>query len=57
MGKGENTRILLWTFVRSLRALPYMALLISVIFFTYAVIGMHVSLPALKNHSVTSPHF
>ncbi|XP_062315441.1 voltage-dependent L-type calcium channel subunit alpha-1D [Osmerus eperlanus] len=40
LSKGEGIRILLWTFVKSLQALPYVGLLIAMIFFIYAVIGM-----------------
>ncbi|OQV13004.1 Muscle calcium channel subunit alpha-1 [Hypsibius exemplaris] len=42
LGRGEHTRILLWTFARSLLNLPYVSLLIVVVFFIYAVIGMQV---------------
>lgn len=44
LSKGEGIRTLLWTFVKSLQALPYVGLLIAMIFFIYAVIGMQVSL-------------
>ncbi|XP_061530349.1 voltage-dependent L-type calcium channel subunit alpha-1D isoform X1 [Phycodurus eques] len=40
LSKGEGIRMLLWTFVKSLQALPYVGLLIAMIFFIYAVIGM-----------------
>uniref|UniRef100_A0A3Q2C932 Voltage-dependent L-type calcium channel subunit alpha n=1 Tax=Cyprinodon variegatus TaxID=28743 RepID=A0A3Q2C932_CYPVA len=40
LNKGEGIRTLLWTFIKSLQALPYVALLIAMIFFIYAVIGM-----------------
>ncbi|XP_016084368.1 voltage-dependent L-type calcium channel subunit alpha-1F [Sinocyclocheilus grahami] len=40
LSKGEGIRILLWTFVKSLQALPYVGLLIAMIFFIYGVIGM-----------------
>ncbi|KAG5836460.1 hypothetical protein ANANG_G00254990 [Anguilla anguilla] len=40
LNKGEGIRTLLWSFVKSLQALPYVALLIAMIFFIYAVIGM-----------------
>uniref|UniRef100_A0A8D3D4N4 Voltage-dependent L-type calcium channel subunit alpha n=1 Tax=Scophthalmus maximus TaxID=52904 RepID=A0A8D3D4N4_SCOMX len=40
LSKGEGIRTLLWTFIKSLQALPYVALLIAMIFFIYAVIGM-----------------
>lgn len=40
LNKGEGIRTLLWTFVKSFQALPYVALLIVMLFFIYAVIGM-----------------
>ncbi|XP_073675197.1 voltage-dependent L-type calcium channel subunit alpha-1D [Garra rufa] len=40
LSKGEGIRTLLWTFVKSLQALPYVGLLIAMIFFIYGVIGM-----------------
>ncbi|XP_056278035.1 voltage-dependent L-type calcium channel subunit alpha-1D [Pseudoliparis swirei] len=40
LSKGEGIRTLLWTFVKSLQALPYVGLFIAMIFFIYAVIGM-----------------
>ncbi|XP_037368962.1 voltage-dependent L-type calcium channel subunit alpha-1F isoform X2 [Talpa occidentalis] len=40
LSKDEGIRTLLWTFIKSFRALPYVALLIAMIFFIYAVIGM-----------------
>ncbi|XP_076823627.1 voltage-dependent calcium channel type A subunit alpha-1-like isoform X3 [Clavelina lepadiformis] len=38
--QGETIRILLWTFVQSIKALPYVCLLIAMLFFIYAIIGM-----------------
>ncbi|KAK3737051.1 hypothetical protein QZH41_016673, partial [Actinostola sp. cb2023] len=38
--QGYTIRILLWTFFRSFKALPYVTLLILLMFFMYAVIGM-----------------
>ncbi|XP_076740744.1 calcium channel, voltage-dependent, P/Q type, alpha 1A subunit, b isoform X8 [Maylandia zebra] len=38
--QGETIRILLWTFVQSFKALPYVCLLIAMLFFIYAIIGM-----------------
>ena len=38
--QGETIRILIWTFVQSLKALPYVCLLIIMLFFIYAIIGM-----------------
>lgn len=43
LSKGEGIRTLLWTFIKSFQALPYVALLIIMLFFIYAVIGMQVS--------------
>nr|XP_043882709.1 calcium channel, voltage-dependent, N type, alpha 1B subunit, a isoform X4 [Solea senegalensis] len=40
--KGNTIRILLWTFVQSFKALPYVCLLIAMLFFIYAIIGMQV---------------
>eukprot|EP00108_Taenia_solium_P000833 TsM_000442900 transcript=TsM_000442900 gene=TsM_000442900 len=40
LSRGEGIRTLLWTFVKSFQALPYVALLILMLFFIYAVIGM-----------------
>lgn len=40
LSKGEGIRTLLWTFMKSFQALPYVALLIVMLFFIYAVIGM-----------------
>ncbi|XP_055922391.1 voltage-dependent calcium channel type D subunit alpha-1 isoform X4 [Eupeodes corollae] len=42
LSKGEGIRTLLWTFIKSFQALPYVALLIVMLFFIYAVIGMQV---------------
>ncbi|XP_074927402.1 voltage-dependent L-type calcium channel subunit alpha-1F [Chelonoidis abingdonii] len=42
LSKGEGIRTLLWTFIKSFQALPYVALLIAMIFFIYAVIGMQI---------------
>ncbi|XP_056135694.1 calcium channel, voltage-dependent, P/Q type, alpha 1A subunit, b [Lampris incognitus] len=38
--QGETIRILLWTFIQSFKALPYVCLLIAMLFFIYAIIGM-----------------
>ncbi|KAG5668935.1 hypothetical protein PVAND_016842 [Polypedilum vanderplanki] len=43
LARGEGIRTLLWTFIKSFQALPYVALLIVMLFFIYAVIGMQVS--------------
>ncbi|XP_049817851.1 muscle calcium channel subunit alpha-1 isoform X2 [Aethina tumida] len=40
LSRGEGIRTLLWTFLKSFQALPYVALLIVMLFFIYAVIGM-----------------
>uniref|UniRef100_A0A4W3H913 Voltage-dependent L-type calcium channel subunit alpha-1S-like n=1 Tax=Callorhinchus milii TaxID=7868 RepID=A0A4W3H913_CALMI len=42
LSRGEGVRTLLWTFIKSFQALPYVALLIVMLFFIYAVIGMQV---------------
>lgn len=43
LSRGEGIRTLLWTFMKSFQALPYVALLIVMLFFIYAVIGMQVA--------------
>ena len=40
--QGYTIRILLWTFVQSFKALPYVCLLLAMLFFIYAIIGMQV---------------
>lgn len=40
LSRNEGIRTLLWTFVKSFQALPYVVLLIIMMFFIYAVIGM-----------------
>ncbi|XP_064650227.1 voltage-dependent calcium channel type A subunit alpha-1-like isoform X7 [Lineus longissimus] len=40
--QGYTIRILLWTFVQSFKALPYVCLLILMLFFIAAIIGMQV---------------
>ncbi|KAG9334505.1 hypothetical protein JZ751_007588 [Albula glossodonta] len=42
LNRSEGIRNLLWTFIKSFQALPYVALLIVMLFFIYAVIGMQV---------------
>nr|XP_055023196.1 voltage-dependent L-type calcium channel subunit alpha-1D isoform X1 [Misgurnus anguillicaudatus] len=42
LSRGEGIRTLLWTFIKSFQALPYVALLVAMLFFIYAVIGMQV---------------
>ncbi|XP_053529887.1 calcium channel, voltage-dependent, L type, alpha 1D subunit, a isoform X3 [Ictalurus punctatus] len=42
LNRGEGIRTLLWTFIKSFQALPYVALLIAMLFFIYAVIGMQI---------------
>ncbi|KAM3618143.1 uncharacterized protein V6R79_016208 [Siganus canaliculatus] len=52
LSKGEGIRTLLWTFIKSLQALPYVALLIAMIFFIYAVIGMQMfGKVAMQDHT------
>jgi hypothetical protein len=41
--QGYTIRILLWTFVQSFKALPYVCLLLAMLFFIFAIIGMQVS--------------
>ncbi|XP_065679404.1 voltage-dependent P/Q-type calcium channel subunit alpha-1A isoform X2 [Hydra vulgaris] len=40
--RSHSLRILLWTFLKSFRALPYVAMLIFLLFFVYAIIGMQI---------------
>uniref|UniRef100_A0A8C7KU36 Voltage-dependent L-type calcium channel subunit alpha n=1 Tax=Oncorhynchus kisutch TaxID=8019 RepID=A0A8C7KU36_ONCKI len=42
LNRSEGIRNLLWTFIKSLQALPYVALLILMLFFIYAVVGMQI---------------
>merc|ERR1719507_2286781 len=42
LSKGEGIRTLLWTFIKSFQALPWVAILIILIFFIYGVIGMQI---------------
>ncbi|MPC08099.1 Voltage-dependent calcium channel type D subunit alpha-1 [Portunus trituberculatus] len=42
LSKGEGIRTLLWTFIKSFQALPYVALLILLLFFIYGVVGMQI---------------
>ncbi|XP_058629116.1 voltage-dependent L-type calcium channel subunit alpha-1C isoform X1 [Onychostoma macrolepis] len=52
LSRGEGIRTLLWTFIKSFQALPYVALLIVMLFFIYAVIGMQMfGKIALRDHS------
>ena len=44
LSKGEGIRTLLWTFIKSFQALPWVALLIILIFFIYGVVGMQVGM-------------
>lgn len=46
--QGYTIRILLWTFIQSFKALPYVCLLIAMLFFIYAIIGMQVSYKRFK---------
>ena len=38
--QSENIRILLWTFMQSLKSLPYVCLLIFLLFFIYSIVGI-----------------
>jgi len=49
LSRGEGIRTLLWTFMKSFQALPYVALLIVMLFFIYAVIGMQVFFIMVNN--------
>ncbi|XP_062601574.1 voltage-dependent calcium channel type A subunit alpha-1-like isoform X7 [Saccostrea cucullata] len=40
--QGYTIRLLLWTFLQSFKALPYVCLLILMLFFIFAIIGMQV---------------
>ena len=40
LNRNEGIRTLLWTFLKSFQALPYVLLLIAMMFFIFAVIGM-----------------
>merc|ERR1719402_1690965 len=42
LAKGEGIRTLLWTFIKSFQALPWVGLLIALIFFIYGVVGMQI---------------
>ena len=48
LSKGEGIRTLLWTFIKSFQALPWVAILIALIFFIYGVVGMQVCLKKRK---------
>ncbi|XP_050553692.1 voltage-dependent calcium channel type A subunit alpha-1 isoform X21 [Spodoptera frugiperda] len=63
--QGYTIRILLWTFVQSFKALPYVCLLIAMLFFIYAIIGMqvlelqgshHASMESLDEGRLQAPH-
>ena len=40
LSRNESIRTLLWTFIKSFQALPFVVMLIMLLFFIYAVIGM-----------------
>ena len=42
LSKGDGIRTLLYTFVKSFQALPWVAVFIAIIFFIYGVVGMQV---------------
>ncbi|XP_018650448.1 voltage-dependent calcium channel [Schistosoma mansoni] len=44
--QGYSIRIILWTFIQSIKALPYVCLLITMLFFIYCIVGMQ-----LNNHN------
>ena len=49
LSKSESIRNLLWTFIKSFKALPYVALLIMLVFFIYGVVGMQVDIEYIFN--------
>lgn len=53
LSRGDGIRTLLWTFIKSFQALPYVALLIVMLFFIYAVIGMQAS----RHYIIPNFHF
>ncbi|XP_068234730.1 muscle calcium channel subunit alpha-1-like isoform X2 [Palaemon carinicauda] len=56
LSKGEGIRTLLWTFIKSFQALPYVALLILLLFFIYGVVGMQVFGKIALNYGDTQIH-
>ena len=48
LSKGEGIRTLLWTFIKSFQALPWVCILIALIFFIYGVVGMQVRVHFLQ---------
>ena len=54
LSKGEGIRTLLWTFIKSFQALPWVAILIALIFFIYGVVGMQVSLLCIASVNCSS---
>lgn len=40
VSRGKNMKRLLWTFLQSFKSLPFVALLIGMVFFVYAIVGM-----------------
>ncbi|MBN3321175.1 CAC1E protein, partial [Atractosteus spatula] len=55
--QGYTIRILLWTFVQSFKALPYVCLLIAMLFFIYAIIGMQVQYELYIPKSITETFY
>jgi hypothetical protein len=53
--QSKSIRILLWTFIQSLKALPYVCLLIGMLFFIYAIVGMQI-FGTIKLDSQTAIH-
>ncbi|CAG9109037.1 unnamed protein product [Plutella xylostella] len=53
LSRGERIRTLLWTFIKSFQALPYVALLIVLLFFIYAVVGMQLFGKVEENDIIT----
>ncbi|KAJ8707344.1 hypothetical protein PYW08_010596 [Mythimna loreyi] len=54
LSRGERIRTLLWTFIKSFQALPYVALLIVLLFFIYAVVGMQLFGKVLPDRDVVN---
>jgi len=53
LAKGESIRQLLYTFIKSFQALPYVALLVALVFFIYGVVGMQVFGKIVKDEDTT----
>ncbi|CAH0731482.1 unnamed protein product, partial [Brenthis ino] len=56
LSRGERIRTLLWTFIKSFQALPYVALLIVLLFFIYAVVGMQLFGRIREDDEIITPN-